>query len=260
MLVAVVLLAAAALAALALGVRILREYERAVVVPPRPPAARPRPRPRAARPGGRPHGARRPAHGHPDRAAPGRHHPRQRAGPRGGRLLLPRRRPGRGDHADRGLRARHLADRPDHAALRARRRRPRPAAGRAHPPQRGPAADHRRADRALGDQGLDGRDQGRRDPRGDAARSWRARPRPSASAGRRSSTPRASSRRPTSSPAPPRSSAPSRRALHLRYLQTLLEVGADQSSTIVFPPPMDLLAPFLGTVEAAAGRDGVSAR
>jgi regulator of protease activity HflC (stomatin/prohibitin superfamily) len=34
-------------------------------------------------------------------------------------------------------------------------------------------------------------------------------------------------------------------ALHLRYLQTLLEVGADQSSTIVFPLPLDLLQPFL---------------
>jgi len=34
-------------------------------------------------------------------------------------------------------------------------------------------------------------------------------------------------------------------ALHLRYLQTLLEVGADQNSTIVFPLPLDLLQPFL---------------
>ena len=34
-------------------------------------------------------------------------------------------------------------------------------------------------------------------------------------------------------------------ALHLRYLQTLLEVGADQNSTIVFPLPLDLIRPFL---------------
>ena len=34
-------------------------------------------------------------------------------------------------------------------------------------------------------------------------------------------------------------------ALQLRYLQTLLEVGADQNSTIVFPLPLDLLKPFL---------------
>jgi regulator of protease activity HflC (stomatin/prohibitin superfamily) len=39
-------------------------------------------------------------------------------------------------------------------------------------------------------------------------------------------------------------------ALQLRYLQTLLEVGADQNSTIVFPLPIDLLKPFL---ERAAG-------
>ncbi len=34
-------------------------------------------------------------------------------------------------------------------------------------------------------------------------------------------------------------------ALQLRYLQTLLEIGADQSSTIVFPLPMELVKPFL---------------
>jgi regulator of protease activity HflC (stomatin/prohibitin superfamily) len=34
-------------------------------------------------------------------------------------------------------------------------------------------------------------------------------------------------------------------ALQLRYLQTLLEIGADQNSTIVFPLPIDLLQPLL---------------
>jgi regulator of protease activity HflC (stomatin/prohibitin superfamily) len=34
-------------------------------------------------------------------------------------------------------------------------------------------------------------------------------------------------------------------ALQLRYLQTLLEIGASNSSTIVFPAPIDLLEPFL---------------
>jgi regulator of protease activity HflC (stomatin/prohibitin superfamily) len=34
-------------------------------------------------------------------------------------------------------------------------------------------------------------------------------------------------------------------ALQLRYLQTLLEVGADQNSTIVFPLPIDMVEPFL---------------
>jgi regulator of protease activity HflC (stomatin/prohibitin superfamily) len=34
-------------------------------------------------------------------------------------------------------------------------------------------------------------------------------------------------------------------ALQLRYLQTLLEIGADQNTTVVFPLPMDLIRPFL---------------
>jgi regulator of protease activity HflC (stomatin/prohibitin superfamily) len=34
-------------------------------------------------------------------------------------------------------------------------------------------------------------------------------------------------------------------ALQFRYLQTLLELGASQSTTIVFPAPIDLLTPFL---------------
>src|SRR5499433_1194232 len=34
-------------------------------------------------------------------------------------------------------------------------------------------------------------------------------------------------------------------ALQLRYLQTILELGGSQSTTIVFPAPIDLLKPFL---------------
>lgn len=34
-------------------------------------------------------------------------------------------------------------------------------------------------------------------------------------------------------------------SLQLRYLQTLLELGADQNSTVVFPLPVDILKPFL---------------
>jgi regulator of protease activity HflC (stomatin/prohibitin superfamily) len=34
-------------------------------------------------------------------------------------------------------------------------------------------------------------------------------------------------------------------ALQLRYLQTLLELGASQSTTIVFPAPIDLIKPFI---------------
>jgi regulator of protease activity HflC (stomatin/prohibitin superfamily) len=35
-------------------------------------------------------------------------------------------------------------------------------------------------------------------------------------------------------------------ALQLRYLQTLLELGSSQSTTIVFPAPIDIITPFLG--------------
>ncbi len=34
-------------------------------------------------------------------------------------------------------------------------------------------------------------------------------------------------------------------SLQLRYLQTLLEIGSDQNTTVVFPLPMDMLKPFL---------------
>ena len=34
-------------------------------------------------------------------------------------------------------------------------------------------------------------------------------------------------------------------ALQLRYLQTLLELGGQQATTIVFPVPIDLIKPFL---------------
>jgi regulator of protease activity HflC (stomatin/prohibitin superfamily) len=42
-------------------------------------------------------------------------------------------------------------------------------------------------------------------------------------------------------------------ALQLRYLQTLLEIGATNSTTIVFPAPIDLIRPF---VEKAADARG----
>ena len=42
-------------------------------------------------------------------------------------------------------------------------------------------------------------------------------------------------------------------ALQLRYLQTLLELGADQNSTIVFPLPMDLVKPFLDPARIGTG-------
>src|SRR5580658_1713491 len=40
-------------------------------------------------------------------------------------------------------------------------------------------------------------------------------------------------------------------AMQLRYLQTLTEIGAEQNSTIVFPMPIDIVKPFLGLLEAA---------
>ena len=87
---------------------------------------------------------------------------------------------------------------------------------------------------------------------------WPARPRPSASGARRSSTPRASSRRPRSSP---RGGDPRPRAvaLQLRYLQTLLEIGAEQNSTIVFPLPLDMIKPFLESARPAPHDNGQAA-
>ena len=35
-------------------------------------------------------------------------------------------------------------------------------------------------------------------------------------------------------------------SLQLRYLQTLLEIGSNQNTTVVFPLPMDVLEPFVG--------------
>jgi len=51
--------------------------------------------------------------------------------------------------------------------------------------------------------------------------------------------------------------SPNPAALQLRYLQTLTEVGVNQSSTIVFPLPIDVIRPFLasGDDDAAAGRE-----
>jgi regulator of protease activity HflC (stomatin/prohibitin superfamily) len=52
-------------------------------------------------------------------------------------------------------------------------------------------------------------------------------------------------------------------SLQLRYLQTLLEVGSNQNTTIVFPLPMDVIEPFLkgdsgGGDRERPGRDPAS--
>jgi len=38
-------------------------------------------------------------------------------------------------------------------------------------------------------------------------------------------------------------------AMQLRYLQTLTEIGAEQNSTIIFPMPLDIVKPFLQLLE-----------
>jgi regulator of protease activity HflC (stomatin/prohibitin superfamily) len=48
-------------------------------------------------------------------------------------------------------------------------------------------------------------------------------------------------------------------AMQLRYLQTLTEIGAEQNSTVVFPMPIDIVRPFLDILEKAgkpAGANG----
>ncbi len=44
-------------------------------------------------------------------------------------------------------------------------------------------------------------------------------------------------------------------ALQLRYLQTLLEVGSANNSTIVFPAPIDLIRPFLERADREQGEE-----
>ena len=42
--------------------------------------------------------------------------------------------------------------------------------------------------------------------------------------------------------------SPNPASLQLRYLQTLLELGADQNSTVVFPLPLDIVGPWLNNL------------
>jgi regulator of protease activity HflC (stomatin/prohibitin superfamily) len=44
--------------------------------------------------------------------------------------------------------------------------------------------------------------------------------------------------------------------MQLRYLQTLLELGVNQNSTIVFPLPMDLVTPLIGALESVREQGG----
>jgi regulator of protease activity HflC (stomatin/prohibitin superfamily) len=47
-------------------------------------------------------------------------------------------------------------------------------------------------------------------------------------------------------------------SLQLRYLQTLLELGADHNSTVVFPLPMDIIGPFLNKVPQWLDQQGAT--
>ena len=49
-------------------------------------------------------------------------------------------------------------------------------------------------------------------------------------------------------------------SLQLRYLQTLLEIGSNQNTTVVFPLPMDMLEPFLGGPTQGRRQQGRSRR
>ena len=46
-------------------------------------------------------------------------------------------------------------------------------------------------------------------------------------------------------------------SLQLRYLQTLLELGADQNSTVVFPLPMDIVGPLLKRLAPPDGTEAL---
>jgi hypothetical protein len=43
-------------------------------------------------------------------------------------------------------------------------------------------------------------------------------------------------------------------SLQLRYLQTLIELASERTSTLVFPVPIDTIAPFLEQFRRADGR------
>ena len=47
-------------------------------------------------------------------------------------------------------------------------------------------------------------------------------------------------------------------AMQLRYLQTLTEIGAEQNSTVVFPMPIDIIKPFLELLDKAGKAPGAT--
>ncbi len=171
---------------LALSVRVAREYERGVIFRLGPaPLAAEGPRPLPAHPDHRQDGPRRPADGDAEHPAAGGDHEGQRARARERGRLLPDHRPGARDRAGRELHGRHLADRADDAAKRARPARPRRAPVGARQDQHDPPGDHRRGDVARGaSRSRSSRSRTSRSRPGCSGR-WRARPRPSASGAQR---------------------------------------------------------------------------
>ena len=223
------------------AVKIAREYERGVIFRSAGSPGPQGPGPLPPHPDRRPDGQGRPAHGDAERPAAGGHHEGQRPRARERGRVLPDRRAERRDHAGRELHGRDLADRADDAALGARPARPRRAPLRARQDQRDPAGDHRRGDLAVGDQGLGRRGQGRRDPGRHAARDGAA-GRGRARAAREGHLGR---RRVPGLRAPEgrgRDHGQEPITVQLRYLQTLLEIGASNNSTIVLRGPRDVAA------------------
>jgi regulator of protease activity HflC (stomatin/prohibitin superfamily) len=44
-------------------------------------------------------------------------------------------------------------------------------------------------------------------------------------------------------------------AIQLRYLQTLVEIGAEKNTTIVFPIPLDIISSLTRALDHVAGKD-----
>ena len=42
-------------------------------------------------------------------------------------------------------------------------------------------------------------------------------------------------------------------SLQLRFLQTMLEISSERSSTIILPVPIDLFRPFIETMQRSGG-------
>ena len=47
-------------------------------------------------------------------------------------------------------------------------------------------------------------------------------------------------------------------AMQLRYLQTLTEVGGEKNSTVIFPMPIDIVKPFLNILESSARKVAIN--